>query len=105
MMGPALVHDWLYSNHETSRIEADQVLLELWRNNGVPNGTAQVMHAAVSLFGASHWLNNEADLAYLRRLYDRHEGNPERERFRFPLNEMSKEKNRDVFRSDEITNS
>jgi len=37
VMPPALVHDWLYSNHQVSKEDADTILRQLLKGNGVPS--------------------------------------------------------------------
>lgn len=49
------IHDWLYSSHETTREEADQVLHEMLLIDGVSECEAGQFYLAVRMFGASHW--------------------------------------------------
>jgi hypothetical protein len=89
VMGPALVHDWLYHAHgNITREQADLELRDLLIGNGVPENKAQVIYAAVRVFGEHYWLNTPADLAYLKTLYHRLAASPHVQKYRFPLNEM-----------------
>lgn len=49
------IHDWLYTVHEVTREQADQVLREMLVLNGVSACEADQFYLAVRLFGASHW--------------------------------------------------
>lgn len=49
------IHDWLYSSHEVSRLQADQVLREMLQLNGVSAAEAQAFYIAVRLGGSAHW--------------------------------------------------
>jgi len=88
IMGPSLIHDWLYSNHQTTRTEADNIYHDLLLGNGVPEDKARLILVAISVFGEEYWRNTRSELDYLIGLYSRHEHNPNRARYRFPLQEM-----------------
>ena len=48
----AVIHDYLYNSHETSRETADKVFLEGMAVLGVPAVTRNIMYRAVRMFGA-----------------------------------------------------
>lgn len=49
------IHDWLYSSHELTREQADEVLREMLVLDGVSQCEAEQFYLAVRMFGASHW--------------------------------------------------
>lgn len=49
------IHDWLYTSHELTREQADEVLREMLVLNGVSPCEAEQFYLAVRMFGASHW--------------------------------------------------
>lgn len=51
----AVLHDYLYQSHETSRKRADDLFLEAMKAYGVSYVERQVMYAAVRLFGGKAW--------------------------------------------------
>lgn len=51
----AVIHDWLYSTHETDRATADAILREASACTGVPWWRRWLMYWGVRLGGASHW--------------------------------------------------
>lgn len=65
----AVIHDWLYYSHITTRETADIVFLKLMQTSGVWWGKRRAMYYAVKWFGASSWEN-----AHKRCLRDRQEG-------------------------------
>lgn len=68
VMAPALVHDWLYSNQQVDRDDADKVLRKLLKDNGVPSIKVDLIYRAVQFFGGAAWENTSEDLKYLRWL-------------------------------------
>jgi hypothetical protein len=63
----AVVHDWLYRTHLTSREEADRVFLEAMRDLGVAEWKARTMYRAVRLFGGKAWADGPGQSARLAR--------------------------------------
>ena len=56
LMGPSILHDYLYVNHDTvSRKEADLILYCALLENGVNNYDAYKIYIAVRLFGSNHY--------------------------------------------------
>jgi hypothetical protein len=49
------IHDWLYTSHEVTREEADELLREMLVINGVSACEAEEFYLAVRAFGGSHW--------------------------------------------------
>jgi hypothetical protein len=74
VMRAALVHDWLYSNHQVRRKVADKAFRHLLRQSGVPDDKARVMYEAVRLAGDAYWDNDSGDIEYLKALYVRLRG-------------------------------
>lgn len=68
VMLPALVHDWLYTNHQIQRDQADKLFRKLLKDNGVPPPKVETMYRAVQFFGAAAWDNSSDDIKYLRWL-------------------------------------
>ena len=71
VMTPALIHDWLYANHQVSKNAADHVFRNLLCENGVPPPKAELMYTGVKLFGEPAWRNSPDDIGYLRWLRDK----------------------------------
>lgn len=69
VMEPALVHDWLYSNHQVSRSDTDKLFRKLLENNRVPEIKVRAMYHAVDLAGEAYWENSKSDIKYLASLY------------------------------------
>lgn len=84
VMGPALIHDWLYYNHQVARRTADKILRDLLALNGVPDAKCTGMFQAVRLAGEYYWDNDAEDIAYLARLCRRVKRRPKFEAYRFP---------------------
>ncbi len=57
----ALIHDWLYLNHQVSREDADIIFKMLLLRNGVTPDAAQKMYLAVRLAGGFFWPHDEDD--------------------------------------------
>jgi len=68
VMTPALIHDWLYANHQLEKFDADCVFRNLLRDNGVPQSKAELMFRGVGFFGEAAWENSSDDIKYLRWL-------------------------------------
>ncbi len=83
-MMPALVHDWIYSNHQMTQKQADDLLFDLLWGNGVPWGTANTMWFAVHAVGSRWWPNTAEDVEYLKKLYKKVAGSPNLARYKFP---------------------
>jgi hypothetical protein len=49
------IHDWLYTSHELTREQADEVLREMLVLNGIGKCEAEEFHLAVRTFGGTHW--------------------------------------------------
>ena len=60
-MTAAVFHDWLYYTHTLNREDADQVLYDLLRENGVGSVKAGIIHRAVRMFGGAYWPNTNED--------------------------------------------
>lgn len=66
IMRAAIVHDWLYSTHQTSRGIADAMFEHVMRLDGMPRRKAKLCRRAVNTFGKSGYLRTSPD-----RLRDR----------------------------------
>lgn len=84
VMIPAVVHDWLYSNHQTNRKKADQIFEQLLIENQVPIKLARMMYLALRIGAGSHWENKVEDVKYLKSLYKLHLDNPKLKLYKFP---------------------
>ncbi|MBB5019727.1 hypothetical protein HNQ59_003035 [Chitinivorax tropicus] len=74
VMAPALVHDWLYYTHHIgtqviSREQADDILDDLFRRNGVGSTKRRIMTMAVKAAGGAVWANDPEDKSVLREIY------------------------------------
>lgn len=84
VMGPALIHDWIYYNHQVDRRTADKMLRDLLAINGVSEAKRMGMYQAVRLAGEYYWENDPEDIAYMVRLCRRVQKRPLFDRYRFP---------------------
>lgn len=84
IMMPALVHDWLFYNHQVDREQADDLLYQLLRQNGVDNLRANMIWGAVRAGGHFFWDNDEEDKEFLRTLYRLVKNRPSINRYQFP---------------------
>lgn len=64
----ALVHDWLYSNHQMSRKEADRVFRKILIRDNTDTTKTALMYSAVRLGGGSHYDHTELELEMLKEL-------------------------------------
>jgi len=86
VMGPAVIHDWLYYNHQTERKLADDILADLLSENGIASGTKYAMWAAVRTAGDLYWDNDEADEKELIRICRKVFGSKNFSKYCFPEN-------------------
>ena len=84
VMVPAVVHDWLYYNHQVRRKKADKILRDLLRRNEAPTAKVWAIYQAVRSFGKPYWNNNNRDIKFLKSLYKKHELDNEVDKFKFP---------------------
>lgn len=84
VMGPALVHDWLYHNHQTSREQADEIFNELLLANGVDSLKAFAIFQAVRVGGEEAWKIGAAELAQLMRLHKQCSASGDMSKYCFP---------------------
>ena len=66
----SLIHDWNYTTHKFSRLEADELLYEYLIHNKTPKWKAQIMLSAVRQFGSAAWRNTMEDLDDIDNLID-----------------------------------
>ena len=84
VMAAALVHDWLYYNHQVDQETADDLFFDILRANGVGMFKAGTMWIAVRNFGAAFWANDAADLQFLVSLCAALRGRPNFSKYHFP---------------------
>jgi hypothetical protein len=58
----ALIHDWLYTVHLFSRLEADELFYENLINSKVGINKAKIMFSAVRIGGSGAWINTRDDI-------------------------------------------
>lgn len=75
VMRASVLHDFLYSQEVGSRKEADRLFHKLLLEDGVPEGAADLMFAAVRTFGSVVWRDAE-DQAMLDAVEKRREEAP-----------------------------
>lgn len=90
VMGPALVHDWLYYNHQVDRETADDIFEALLRQNGVESGKRFVMWAAVRTAGNLYWDNDSYDIEDMIRLCRKVQGRKNFNKYCFPQDVVQK---------------
>jgi len=81
----ALVHDWLYWNHQVSKEEADLIFLDLLIANGVHPTTAYLMYKTVAIFGDNAWTLKDAEKPLLLMLYILIKDSPRFREYCFPV--------------------
>lgn len=84
-MAPALIHDWLYLNHQTVRTVADQIFYDLLISNGANPTKSKLMYQAVKLAGGNYWARNKKDRAKLFLLLAMCKKSVTFEAYRFPM--------------------
>ena len=89
VMAPALVHDWLYVNHQIRREEADLVFMDLLVRNGVNEKMAWVMYQAVDFGGGEHWNYSSDDKYELNRLFKMCKWRKNLHEYNFPMTVIS----------------
>lgn len=85
----ALVHDWLYWNHQVSKEEADLIFLTLLLMNGTDPLKAHLMYEAVAKFGESSWALKEEEKPLLQLLYLMVKDSPRFVEFHFPVEALA----------------
>lgn len=81
ILGPAAIHDWLYTCKSVPKDAADRTLFEYLRKNcesekkspnilikNIPTIRPVVVESGVKFFGASAWKDSDVDLAYYASL-------------------------------------
>jgi len=84
VMAAAIVHDWLYVNHQTDRKAADIILYDLLVANGIRKFKAKLMYKAVRVGGVASWGYNTEDINKLTILYILCKDNADFEAYHFP---------------------
>ena len=68
LVAPSLVHDWLYSIKQTTREQADKLLVSALDDVGAPKFKRVLVEKAVRIFGAGSWKGDAIDKQYLQSL-------------------------------------
>ncbi|MCB9510774.1 MAG: DUF1353 domain-containing protein [Deferribacteres bacterium] len=84
VMMPALLHDWLYYNHQIDRKRADALFYELLVETGVSRLRRVIIKFAVNWTGANYWENEEKHILEMVDLATRLQDSPNFERYHFP---------------------
>jgi len=85
VIAAAIVHDWLYWNHQVSKKEADLIFLDIMLQNGADETKARLMYHAVSLFGEQYWPLSEEEKPLLQLLYIMVKDSPRFSEYCFPM--------------------
>jgi len=85
IMAPALIHDWLYVNHQLTRGMADQILYDLMILNGANKTKAKLMYQAVRIGGGAAWDNSDEDIKKIMLLYSLCKLNNSFDEYHFPV--------------------
>jgi len=85
VMMPALIHDWLYYNHQVGRKEADEIFYKLLIKNGASNSKSNIMYQAVRIGGSFAWDNDAEDDKAMAQLYLKVANHEQLPRYKFPL--------------------
>lgn len=81
---PALVHDWLYLNHQVDRETADLILYDMLLANHADETKAWIMYKAVDVAAFPFWGYSERDMAEIRLLYRSIRWRKQYPMYRFP---------------------
>lgn len=84
VMMPALLHDWLYYNHQIDRVRADTLFNDLLRETGVSKPRRSIIRFAISLTGGKYWENHEMQILEMLDLAKRLKDRPNFDRYQFP---------------------
>lgn len=84
VMLPALVHDWLFFNHQMDQVTTDEIFYLMLKENGVNNAKATMMWAAVSTVGQLFWDNDTNDKIMLAELCKKVKDRPNFKDYKFP---------------------
>lgn len=93
IMLAALVHDFLYANHQTTREVADEIFKLLLIDSGVSKAKAFLMHKALRIGGGGAWENTLEDKIYLQNLYEKVKNNPNFKKYKLPPEAMPQDEN------------
>lgn len=83
IMHAAVIHDWVYYNHQMSRKQADRLFVHMLKESGFDWGKRVVVHGVLRTFGGRHWNNSDKYIKLLKHLWNIHPG-PDKSKFRFP---------------------
>lgn len=85
IMRAAVVHDWVYYNHQMDRDDADELFDHILDEDGFGSTTRWVVRQALALAGGFYWDNDDDDIAFLKHLWNDHPmDNSYKARFKFP---------------------
>ena len=84
LIKPALVHDWLYVSHQTTRKVADKIFKALLKENGVSWFVYASMYRALRIGGGLAWKYSKADKKKLEVLLPQIKNNENFELYNFP---------------------
>ena len=68
ILGPAAIHDWLYTCKSVPKDAADRTLFEYLRKNGGGKFAPMIVEKGVKFFGNSAWKDSDVDLSYYTSL-------------------------------------
>ena len=85
VMAAALIHDWLYLNHQVTREMADDIFYDLLIRNGAGPTKSKLMFQAVRVAGGPHYDHAPADVAKLELLYLMCKSSDRFDEYHFPV--------------------
>lgn len=91
VMAPALIHDWLYLNHQVDRQMADQIFYDLLILNGAGKLKAKLMYRDVRIGGGQHFEYCRDDIEKLDMLYALVRVRSNLDDYHFPVEVIRKE--------------
>lgn len=92
VVAAALVHDWLYVNHQVVRSVADQIFYDLLILNQAHPVKAKLMYRAVAIAGDQYYKHDGADLDQLMYLYTLCRLRHNFDLYRFPMGVINGQK-------------
>lgn len=85
VMAAAIVHDWLYLNHQVDRKMADDIFYDRLIQNGAGSVKSKLMFQAVRLAGGPHWEQKKQDIERLEILYLMCKSSDRFDEYHFPV--------------------
>ena len=81
----AVVHDWIFLNHQMSQDDANKLLHEIMTRNGANSIKSKMIYEGLKTFGAFAWKRSEQDIQKLKNIYEIIKDLPRFDEYKFPV--------------------